>query len=97
MKRPSGGSCATAFSAIDKNGEKYSAASLRYFLRQHKGRPVDVGGRGEAADTLRLVDTPRTGHARVTVWSVRAAAENDPKLTDEGSTNRVSDGVRASS
>lgn len=69
---------AAAFAALDpKNGDRYTAATLRYALRHHKGRPVDVGDPGKP-DVLTLeIDNPRYGASKVASWCVRNALERD--------------------
>jgi putative DNA primase/helicase len=63
---------AAAFAAIDpKLDDRYTAASLRYFFRHNRGRPIDVEGDGKDTSILRLeIDNPRSGASKVASWYV---------------------------
>ncbi len=65
-----------AFSAINpKLDDRYTAATLRYYFRHNRGRPIDVRSTNEEkvapSNELRLeIENPRSGPSKVASWYV---------------------------
>lgn len=80
---------AAAFAALDtKHGDRYTAATLRYALRHHKGRPIDVGDPGHPEVLSLEIDSLRHGTSKVVSWCVRTvtvqvAASTPPPIPVE--------------